>query len=169
MLENAILTVETAEIHKKNAVVGQDSAENTREKTAEEKAKACIEKITAEKSQESVARQNSLAERKAEAELEEALIWVAVAKMHMADCLRDRDADASGAAVDLVVAGAAPGPSGAGEGLVPARRSALLTRAGRTGLPSLSHPPVRPLTDLAVEVAVVPAAKKRVRFERGTK
>lgn len=52
---------------------------------------------------------------------------------------------------------------------MPGRQSALVTKASRTGVPSLSHPPIRPLADLVVEVAVVPGAKNRVRFERKTK
>lgn len=52
---------------------------------------------------------------------------------------------------------------------MPDGQSVLVTRAGRTGVPNLSHPLIRPLTDLEVEVAVVRGAKNSVRLEHGTK
>lgn len=83
------------------SVVKLDSAENTREKTADEIVKTGIKKVTSANSQESLARQNTLGEQTRVAELEEAMIPVAIAKMDMADRIRDRDT--SGMAVDSVI------------------------------------------------------------------
>lgn len=85
---------------------------------------------------------------------------------------------ASAVVVSFIVSVGAPGAPGAGGGegesgvrecSVPGRRSALVIWAGDTDVPRLTHPPIRSVAGLGLEVAVVPVVRKRVRFERGTK
>lgn len=108
-------------------------------------------------------------------------------------CICKRDGDASGAEVDAVVGSASgasavvvtyvisvgargalgadgsEGESGVGECSVPGRRSTLMIWAGHTDVPRLSHPPIRSLAGLGVEVTVVPPVRKLVCFDRWTK